>query len=200
MTFQFVKNKLKNFVKNNKIKKEISRYYTIGQNSVLYNSGQITVIDNNRQSIDIGNYCHIRGRLHTFLKGNISMGDYCYVGENSNIWSASKILIGNRVLIAHNVNIHDNISHPLDPDLRHEDFKKIIGLNPNFDISHIDLRAKNIIINDDAWIGFNSTIYKGITIGKSAIVGSNSLVLEDVPDYAIVVGNPAKVIKYVNNE
>lgn len=53
-----------------------------------------------------------------------------------------------------------------------------------------------IIIKNKAWIGFNSIILKGVTIGEGAIVGAGSVVTKDVPDFAVVAGNPAKIIKY----
>ena len=51
-----------------------------------------------------------------------------------------------------------------------------------------------------AWIGAGSTILPGVTIGKHAIVGAASVVTKSVPDYAVAVGNPAKVIKYLDKE
>lgn len=53
-----------------------------------------------------------------------------------------------------------------------------------------------IVIEDDVWLGFGSTILDGVTIGQGAIVGACSVVAKSVPPYAIVVGSPAKVIKY----
>lgn len=53
-----------------------------------------------------------------------------------------------------------------------------------------------IIVKDDVWIGFGSTILSGVTIGQGAIVAAKSVVTKDVPPYAIVAGNPAKIIKY----
>ncbi len=53
-----------------------------------------------------------------------------------------------------------------------------------------------IIIGDDVWIGFNSTILSGVTIGQGAIIAAGSMVTKDVPPYSIVGGNPAKLIKY----
>lgn len=55
---------------------------------------------------------------------------------------------------------------------------------------------KTLVIGHDVWIGCNSTILRGVTIGNGAIIGANSLVKHDVPPYSIVVGNPAHVIKY----
>ncbi|RJE71714.1 DapH/DapD/GlmU-related protein [Reichenbachiella sp. MSK19-1] len=53
-----------------------------------------------------------------------------------------------------------------------------------------------IYIGNDVWIGASCTILKGITIGNGAVVGAGSIVTRDVPEYAICVGNPARVIKY----
>ena len=55
---------------------------------------------------------------------------------------------------------------------------------------------KKVIIKNDVWIGANSVILPGITIGNGAIIGAGCVVTKDVPDYAIVVGVPAKIIKY----
>lgn len=54
----------------------------------------------------------------------------------------------------------------------------------------------DIIVKDDVWIGLNSIILSGVTIGQGAIIGAGSVVTKDVPPYAIVGGNPAKIIKY----
>lgn len=54
----------------------------------------------------------------------------------------------------------------------------------------------DIIIKNDVWIGANCTILDGITIGNGSVIAAGSVVVKDVPEYAIVGGNPAKVIKY----
>lgn len=54
----------------------------------------------------------------------------------------------------------------------------------------------DIIIKNDVWIGANCTIRDGITVGNGAVIAAGSIVVKDVPPYAIVGGNPAKVIKY----
>jgi acetyltransferase-like isoleucine patch superfamily enzyme len=130
------------------------------------------------------------------LGGEIEIGEYCFIGNQTRIWSRDKVKIGNRVLISHNVNIHDNISHSLDPVERHQDFLHIFCNGP---ILESNYRAKEIIIEDDAWIGFNATILKGVTIGKGAIVGANTVVTKDVPPYAVVVsGHKQEIIRYIN--
>lgn len=147
-----------------------------------------------KSAIKVGNKTIVRGNLMTFGHGGaISVGDCSFIGPGTRIWSAKKITIGNRVLIAHDVNIHDNNSHPLDSQARHEDQMHIMakGFQP---INN--LNEKEIVIKDDAWIGFNATILKGVTIGKGAIIGANCTITKDVPDFAIVVGNPPEIIRY----
>ena len=175
--------------------KDYLNLVSIGKKSRLYKQAEINNLQGNKKNIVIGENTHIRGSIQIFKQGGrVFIGDYCYIGENTKIWSASNITIQDRVLIAHNVNIHDNISHPLDENIRHKDYKRILGLE-DYDVQKIDLRAKKVIIKEDAWIGFNSVILKGVTIGKGAIVGAGSFVTKDVPDWTVVGGNPAKVIK-----
>ena len=62
------------------------------------------------------------------------------------------------------------------------------------------LTKGNIVVGNDVWIGQNSLILSGVKIGNGAIVGAGAVVASDVPDYAIVVGNPAQVIRFRFNE
>jgi acetyltransferase-like isoleucine patch superfamily enzyme len=164
-----------------------------GTGSILYEGSRIVNIQNNRKQITLGSNSHIKGELLVFAHGGqIDIGNYCYVGENTRIWSAKKIFIGNRVLISHNCNIFDNDTHPLDPELRHKQFKDIITVGHPL---NIDLKEEDIIIEDDVLIGANSIILKGVTLGNACIVGAGSVVTKDVLPYTVVAGNPAKVIK-----
>ena len=168
----------------------------IGTNTRIFSEAKINNNLGVKEKIIIGNNCDVRGELMTFGHGGqIIIGNYSFVGERTKIWSAKKITIGNRVLISHNVNIQDNNSHPLDSKLRHEDFKQIISVGLQ---KENNLEEKEIFIEDDAWIGFNSTIMKGVKIGKGAIIGANTIVTKDVPDFAVCVGNPMRIIKYVS--
>lgn len=62
------------------------------------------------------------------------------------------------------------------------------------------LPCKPILICKGAWVGAGATILPGIRIGKHAVVGAASVVTKDVPDYAVAVGNPARVIKMLDAE
>jgi acetyltransferase-like isoleucine patch superfamily enzyme len=157
---------------------------------------QIINLQDISSAIKVGPKTCILGDLLTFAHaGSIEIGESCYLGEGSRIWSAAKVKIGNRVLISHSVNIHDTDGHPLDSHKRHEHFTQIVTTgHPKKDI---DLPSKPIHIHDDAWIGFNCTILKGVTIGEGAIVGASSVVTSDVPPFSIVAGNPARFIRKV---
>jgi acetyltransferase-like isoleucine patch superfamily enzyme len=166
----------------------------IDQGAIIRPTGGITN-SQKKSAIKIGNQTIISGHLMTFGHGGqITIGNHSFVGPGTRIWSAKKISIGDRVLIAHDVNIHDNISHPLDSFERHKDQLYVIekgGFQPAN-----NLNEKEIVIEDDVWIGFNTTILKGVTIGKGAIIGACTVITKDVPAYAVVVGNPPRIVKY----
>lgn len=56
-------------------------------------------------------------------------------------------------------------------------------------------KPKPIFINDNVWLGVNSVVLKGVTIGKNSVIGANSVVVSDIPDNVIAAGNPCKVIR-----
>lgn len=62
------------------------------------------------------------------------------------------------------------------------------------------LLCKPVLIRQGAWIGAGATILPGVSIGKYAIIGAGSVVTNDVPDFAVAVGNPAKVVKELDPE
>lgn len=71
-----------------------------------------------------------------------------------------------------------------------------------FQINHTMLFTDEqpVLIREYAWVGAGATILPGVCIGRHAIVGAGSVVTKDVPDYAVAVGNPAKVIKMLDKE
>lgn len=172
------------------------------KNVILFDPNSVIIdktskIVNNRDEkkyLSIDSNSWICGELITFKPGGqIAIGKECFIGEGSRIWSSVKIQIGDRVLISHNVNIHDNISHSLNSAERHEEY--LLSKKGEL-LASKSIPEKEIIIHDDVWIGFNATILKGVTVGKGAVVGANTVIVKDVPPYAVVVGNPARIIKY----
>lgn len=162
----------------------------------LLNGARILNARKVRDAISVGKGTIIRGELFIFGHGGqIKIGDSCYVGEDARIWSSSEITIGNRVLISHGANIHDNNSHPISAKFRSQHFSAISKTgHPS---SGVEISALPVMIEDDAWIGFNSIVLKGVTIGEGAIVGAGSVVTKDVAPWTIVAGNPARVIREI---
>lgn len=100
--------------------------------------------------------------------------------------------IGNFCSIADNVNFLLAGEHNLDristfPFMRYMPDRKILSVSSS---------KGKIIIRDDVWIGYGATILSGVKIGQGAVVATGAVVTKDVPEYAIVGGIPAKVIKY----
>jgi len=107
-----------------------------------------------------------------------------------------KLQIGNFVSIANNVTFILGGNHQINTFTTFPLYSKLI----NSSVERDAYTKGAIIVEDEVWIGYGSTILSGVTIGKGAIVAAGSIVTKDVPAYAIVGGNPAKVIKFRFNE
>lgn len=113
------------------------------------------------------------------LSPSIEIGDNTEINEFCRI--RANVKIGKNTLIAPNVNLI-SVNHV---------FKSII--NPI--ISQGEDKGY-IVIGNDVWIGTNTIVLPNVIIGDHVIVGAGSIVTKNIPDYAIVVGNPAKIIKF----
>jgi acetyltransferase-like isoleucine patch superfamily enzyme len=107
------------------------------------------------------------------------------IGRRCTISAANKIQIGRFVLIAPNVFIADT----------HHEYQ-----NLEIPIMHqgITTHADQVTVGDESWIGINSVIMGNDKIGKHCVIGANSVINKDVPDYCVAAGNPAKVIKVLD--
>jgi len=149
----------------------------------------------------VGKECVINGEL-VAASGSIQIGNYVIINQNTRIFSAAEIIIEDDVMISWGCNIVDSNMHSVHSADRLNDTRtareaiRTHTMGQNVDYSKIV--SKPIVIKEGAWIGFNAIILKGVTIGKGAIVGAGSVVTKDVPDFAVVVGNPAKVVKYTD--
>ena len=110
---------------------------------------------------------------------SVELGDNSGLGINCRI--SGKTLIGNNVMMGPNV--------------------CIFTTNHAFDRTDIPMNEQGmsvqrpVVIEDDVWIGANVIILPGVTISKGSIVGAGAVVTKNVPEYAIVGGNPAKILK-----
>lgn len=161
----------------------------------IWISDQAVITNNtgNASKIEIGSRSRIMGNLLVFdFEGSIKIGEDCFIGPDTRIWSAKSISIGNRVLIAHNVNIHDNISHPLDAKERYLENAEFVKTGFH---KQTDIKGESILIGDDVWIGFNTTILRGVKIGEGAVIGAGSLVKDDIEPWTVNIGIPSKVVR-----
>lgn len=137
--------------------------------------------------------------------GAIEIGDNTFINSGTTLISRSHIKIGNHVTIAWGCTLYDHNSHSLDYRERQKDISRQnddYRHNRNFTESKdwSAVKSKPIIIEDNAWIGFDSVILAGVTIGEGAIVGARSVVRQNVEAWTVVAGNPATVIKRLRNE
>lgn len=113
----------------------------------------------------------------------VEIGDNTYIGNNFLLSCVEEIKIGKNVMISDRCFIGDT-EHCFD--------KKDIPIKEQPLLS-----AGKVEIGDDCWIGVGTSILPNVKIGKHCVVGANSVVTKDIPDYHIAVGNPTKVIKKI---
>ena len=113
--------------------------------------------------------------IHCLMK--LKIGNNVYINSNMLAMSRGGITIEDDVQIAGNVSLLSN---------NHDLYDRQV------------LLCKPIIIRKGVWIGANAVVLAGVEIGKHAVVGAGAVVTKDVPDYSVVVGNPAKIIKVLD--
>lgn len=110
----------------------------------------------------------------------VSIGDRCLIGRGSGIVGHFSIEIGNDVWTGHHVYITDQ-NHG------YEDVTR--------PISQQSQPERPVVIGDGSWLGHGSVVLPGVTIGKHVVIGANSVVTKDIPDFSVAVGSPARVIR-----
>ena len=150
-----------------------------------------------KENVMIGNHGCMFGCIQA-QGGSVQIGNDFYIGSHTHIQALESIRIGNSVIISSDVMIVDNNNHPTDPLLRLEMSQcEDYMTDEKWEWKYSD--SKPIVIEDNTWIGRNSMIMKGCTIGVGSIVAAGAVVTHDVPPYCVVAGNPAKVVKKVEH-
>ena len=187
-------NKIKKFVK----KKMFLKNAIVGRQTKFDECSSCINLSRDKKKITIGNDCCIRGIVKINENGTILIGNNTYIGGNSIIGSAENITIGNAVIISTEVHIYDNNNHPISPVKR----KRMCECGDFFgkEWQWSESAHSRIVIEDNVWIGERATVLKGVTIGEGAIIASNSVVTHDVPPFTIAAGNPARVVKSLEND
>lgn len=111
---------------------------------------------------------------------NIRLGENFYANHNLVILDCAEVSFGDNAFIGPNCSFY-TAGHPLDAKQRNE------GLE----------YARPIKVGDNVWFGGNVVVLPGVTIGNNAVIGAGSVVTKDIPDHAVAVGNPCKVVKMI---
>jgi acetyltransferase-like isoleucine patch superfamily enzyme len=178
------------FSKRKGFSEVVSPCQTLGNVHILEkNGGKIYVHESVLLNSNQAGY-HVGMPFETTLLADaegavISIGKNCRI-HGSYIHAWKNIEIGCNVLIAAGTSIVDSNGHS--SDIRYARFRQNFKDTP-----------KEIIVGDYAWIGMNCMILKGVHIGECAIISAGSVVKETVPAFAVVEGNPAKVIRIMDS-
>jgi acetyltransferase-like isoleucine patch superfamily enzyme len=152
------------------------RHIFIGDRVVIYQ-------DKDGGPVEVGERVHIYGEtfIQTGTEGSLKIGFNSHIHPRCQISAyKSSVYIGNEVQIAPNCAFYP-YNHTIEPG-------KLIQAQP--------LHSKgDIIVGDDAWLGFGVIVLDGVRIGKGSVVGAGSVVTDDIVDRGIAVGVPARVVK-----
>lgn len=145
----------------------------------------------NGKNIEVGNGVYVKPNAWFISvalnnnKTNLIIGNNTYIGRNAHFVAIKDVEIGKDVLIADNVYISDN-------------FHQYNDINTPIKDQTVAFKSA-VSIGDHSWLGENVCVI-ACSVGKHSVVGANSVVTSDIPDYSIAVGSPARVIKKYNFE
>jgi UDP-2-acetamido-3-amino-2,3-dideoxy-glucuronate N-acetyltransferase len=148
------------------------------------------------ENVEIGEGTKIWHFSH--IQSGSIIGENCSIGQNVNI--SNNVKIGNHVKIQNNVSVYEGV-----------ELADYVFCGPSMVFTNIKVPRSEFpqkgsanyvktIVKKSASIGANASILCGITIGEYAMIGSGTVVTKDVPDYALVIGNPGKVVGLVDKK
>lgn len=193
---------MRKFLKTYRLNK-VKQYMLMGE-SHLFEGFNLIVYrpKNNKTYLTVGDDTILDCRvIFESEEGKVTIGNRNYIGD-STIISRSSVTFEDNIFVAWGCYFYDHDSHSLDYREREMDITqqladlsdgKLFIHNKNWN----SVGAKPIHVCSNAWIGMNSIILKGVTIGEGAIVGAGSVVVKDVAPWTVVGGNPAVVIKQI---
>jgi UDP-2-acetamido-3-amino-2,3-dideoxy-glucuronate N-acetyltransferase len=156
---------------------------------MTYQAHSTAIVDEGAQ---IGEGTRIWHWVH--VSGQAVIGERCSLGQN--VYVGNKVTIGNNVKIQNNVSVYDNVT--LEDDVFCGPSMVFTNVyNPRSAITRKD-EYRNTIVKQGATLGANCTIVCGVTIGKYAFIGAGAVVNRDVPDFALMVGVPARQIGWMS--
>ncbi len=124
---------------------------------------------------EIGQQVHCHNSVKISLPWNLKIGSWSAIGERAVIYNLGEISIGERVTISQGAHLCAGSHDDSDPAFA--------------------LLKPPIVIEDDAWICADAFVGPGVTIGRGAVVGARAVVTSDVPEWKVVAGNPARVVR-----
>lgn len=130
-----------------------------------------------------GNRCVIHPPFYCDYGYNIEVGENFFANYNCIMLDVNKIIIGKNVMLAPGVVI-TTAGHPIHPESRNSGFEY----------------GKQIKIGNNVWLGANVVINPGVTIGDNVVIGSGSIVIHDIPENVVCVGNPARIVKKITED
>lgn len=158
---------------------------------MIYTKHETAIVD---EGAEVGEGTRIWHWAH--ICGGAKIGKNCSFGQN--VFVGNKVIIGNGVKIQNNVSVYDNVT--LEDDVFCGPSMVFTNVyNPRSAINRKN-EYRDTVVKKGATLGANCTIVCGVTIGKYAFVGAGAVVTKDVPDYALVVGVPAKQIGWMDEE
>jgi galactoside O-acetyltransferase len=187
------------FIGGKILEKENEKFIKKGEHSIIENMQFNVRSKEDKIYLTIGEDSVINGIIN-LENSEMKIGNRVLINDGTTFYCTTGITIGNDVMISWGSTIVDSNMHSIvsidrlkeTKNARKEIENHTMGQN----VDRSTIKCAPVVIKDKAWIGFNCIIMKGVTIGEGAVVGAGSVVTKDVPDYAVVGGNPAQVIKY----
>src|SRR3989338_3614064 len=159
---------------------------------MIHKTAEVSEMAKIAETAKIWNWVQVREGAHIGENTILSKGVYV----DFEVCIGKNVKIQNNVSVFHGVTIKEGVF--VGPHVCFTNDKIPRAVNPDMSLkSASDWKVSEIIVEEGASIGANATILPGVKVGKFALIGAGSVVTKDVPDFALVIGNPARIVGYV---